>query len=366
MNAMTVIIVAITVTEFILSLREAPSIMGLRFAKSVAARYFGEDVERLTHSRAELSEIQHTSIQGKGVKSKGHFRKYWDLYLILLPGVAHLLLFRYVPLWGIVIAFQDFSPFAGIAGSDWVGLKHFETMFRDPDFAVLFRNTLLISLYKIGWGFPGPIILALMLNEVRRIVFKRWVQTLVYLPHFLSWIIIGGILFNLLSPSTGIVNAALKALGFEPILFLASPDWFRTILVASDIWKDVGWGTIIYLAALAGIDPQLYEAAIMDGANKWRQTIHVTLPSIMNTIVILLLLRLGNMLEVGFEQIFVLYNPLVYEVADVFETYIYREGITQGNFSYTTAIGLFQNAVGLLMVIAANHASKKLGQEGIW
>ncbi|WP_168120035.1 ABC transporter permease subunit [Paenibacillus sp. HB172176] len=320
----------------------------------------------MSDNRALSAEIRVIPTERREGGTLKHFRRYWDLYLILLPGLLHLILFRYVPLWGILIAFQDYSPFAGMKGSDWVGLKHFNAMFHDAEFAKLLKNTFLISIYKIVWGFPGPILLALMLNEVRRTLFKRWFQTLVYLPHFLSWIIIGGILFNLLSPSTGVINDVLKAFGMEPILFLASPEWFRTILVASDLWKEIGWGTIIYLAALSSVDPQLYEAAIMDGANKWKQTIYITLPSIMGTIVILFLLRLGNILEVGFEQIFVLYNPLVYDVADVFETYIYREGITRGNFSYTTAIGLFQNVVGLLLVVLANQASKKAGQDGIW
>jgi putative aldouronate transport system permease protein len=294
------------------------------------------------------------------------FRKYWDLYLIMVPGILFFLVFRYAPMWGIVIAFQDYSVFSGIKDSEWVGFKHFLDMFGDNDFAIIFRNTLLISSYKLIWGFPAPIIIALMLNEIRLLAYKRTIQTLIYLPHFLSWVIIGGILFNLLSPSTGMVNKLVQFIGFEPILFLGDPSWFRTIIVASDIWKDAGWGAIIYLAALAGIDPQLYEAAIVDGANKWKQLWHVTLPSIMGTVVILFVLRLGHVLEVGFEQIFVLYNPLVYEVADVIETYVYRVGITQAQFSFSTAVGLFKSIIGLILVVIANKVAKKLGQEGIW
>uniref|UniRef100_UPI00403ED3B9 ABC transporter permease n=1 Tax=Paenibacillus sp. FSL M7-0896 TaxID=2921610 RepID=UPI00403ED3B9 len=293
-------------------------------------------------------------------------KKYWDLYLIMLPGLAYFIIFKYVPMGGIIVAFQDFSAFAGIRGSEWVGLTHFKNMFTDSEFYTVFKNTLLISLYKLIWGFPGPIILALMLNEVRHMLYKRGVQTLVYLPHFLSWVIIGGILINVLSPATGIVNQFLGMLGLEPIFFLGSQEWFRTVLVVSDIWKEAGWGAIIYLAALASIDPQIYEAAVVDGAGKWKQLIHVTLPSLIGTIVILFVLRLGSVLDVGFEQIFVLYNPLVYNVADVIETYVYRTGITQGQFSFTTAVGLFKSVISLVLVVLANKAARKLGQNSLW
>lgn len=299
-------------------------------------------------------------------KGSGALRKYWDLYLIMLPGIAYFIIFKYLPMGGIIVAFQDFSAFAGIRGSEWVGLEHFKNMFMDDEFYTVFRNTLLISLYKLLWGFPGPIILALMLNEVRHMLYKRSIQTLVYLPHFLSWVIIGGILINVLSPSSGIINQVLTMLGFEPIFFLGNPDWFRTVLVASDIWKEVGWGAIIYLAALSSIDPQVYEAAVVDGAGKWKQLIHITLPSLSGTIVILFVLRLGSVLDVGFEQIFVLYNPLVYHVADVIETYVYRTGITQGEFSFTTAVGLFKSVISFILVVAANQAAKKMGHEGLW
>lgn len=293
-------------------------------------------------------------------------RSYWDLYLIMVPGILYFIVYKYMPMWGIVIAFQNYSVFAGIWGSDWVGLEHFSNMFLANDFYNIFMNTLLISLYKLFWGFPGPILLAILLNDIRHMLYKRTIQTLLYLPHFLSWIIVGGILINVLSPSSGIINKILVMFGFDPIFFLASTEWFRTVLVASDIWKEIGWSAIIYLAAIASIDPQLYEAAIVDGANKWKQMIHITLPSIMNVIVIILLLRLGNVLDVGFEQIFVLYNPLVYEVADVFETYVYRVGLQQGQFSFTTAVGLFKSVIGIILVILANKAAKKLGQEGVW
>ncbi|OMG02121.1 protein lplB [Paenibacillus sp. FSL R7-0333] len=316
----------------------------------------------------EAADRQHENYPLRTVKP-GRFqalKKYWDLYLIMLPGLAYFIIFKYVPMGGIIVAFQDFSAFAGIRGSEWVGLAHFKNMFTDSEFYTVFKNTLLISLYKLIWGFPGPIILALMLNEVRHMLYKRGVQTLVYLPHFLSWVIIGGILVNVLSPATGIVNQFLGMLGLEPIFFLGSQEWFRTVLVVSDIWKEAGWGAIIYLAALASIDPQIYEAAVVDGAGKWKQLIHVTLPSLLGTIVILFVLRLGSVLDVGFEQIFVLYNPLVYNVADVIETYVYRTGITQGQFSFTTAVGLFKSVISLILVVLANKAARKLGQDSLW
>ncbi len=300
------------------------------------------------------------------IKRKNVFLKYWDLYLLMVPGLLFFIIYKYVPMWGIVIAFQDYSIFTGVLESKWVGFKHFERMFEAEEFYRIFKNTLLISLYKLFWGFPAPIIVALMLNELRNMMYKRTIQTVIYMPHFLSWVIVGGIMMNLLGPSTGIVNSFVEFLGFEPIYFLADDSWFRSVLVASDLWKSVGWGTILYLAALAGIDPQLYEAATVDGANKWQQTWHITLPSLLPTIVILLILQMGNILEVGFEQVFILLNPLVYNVGDVFETYVYRVGVTQGQFSYTTAVGLFKSVIALILVVAANKFAKKLGQNGLW
>ncbi|RYI28701.1 sugar ABC transporter permease [Bacillus infantis] len=300
------------------------------------------------------------------IKRKNVFLKYWDLYLLMVPGILFFIIYKYVPMWGIVIAFQDYSIFTGVLESKWVGFKHFERMFEAEEFYRIFKNTLLISLYKLFWGFPAPIIVALMLNELRNMMYKRTIQTVIYMPHFLSWVIVGGIMMNLLGPSTGIVNSFVEFLGFEPIYFLADDSWFRSVLVASDLWKSVGWGTILYLAALAGIDPQLYEAATVDGANKWQQTWHITLPSLLPTIVILLILQMGNILEVGFEQVFILLNPLVYNVGDVFETYVYRVGVTQGQFSYTTAVGLFKSVIALILVVAANRFAKKLGQNGLW
>nr|MBA5584478.1 sugar ABC transporter permease [Anaerobacillus isosaccharinicus]QOY38500.1 sugar ABC transporter permease [Anaerobacillus isosaccharinicus] len=299
-------------------------------------------------------------------KTKNVLVKYWDLYLIMVPGILFFIIYKYVPMWGVVIAFQDYSVFAGIQGSEWVGLKHFERMFQAEEFYRIFKNTLLISLYKLFWGFPAPIIVALLLNELRNMMYKRTIQTVIYMPHFLSWVIVGGIMMNLLQPSTGIVNHFVQFLGFEPIYFIADENWFRTVLVVSDLWKSVGWGTILYLAALSGINPQLYEAATVDGASKWQQTWHITLPCLLPTIVILFILQMSSILEVGFEQVFILLNPLVYSVGDVFETYVYRVGVTQGQFSYTTAVGLFKSVIALFMVVMANKIAKKLGQNGLW
>ncbi|GIN71592.1 sugar ABC transporter permease [Bacillus sp. J14TS2] len=317
-----------------------------------------EEGVKLARQRPSLNHIK--------VKRNISFSKYWSLYLIMVPGIIYFILFKYLPMWGVIIAFQDYSVFGGLLESTWVGLQHFNHMFHDREFYQVLWNTFIISFYKLLWGFPGPIVLAILLNEIRNMGYKRAIQTLAYLPHFLSWVIVGGILINILSPSTGIVNEVIKFLGMNPILFLADTSWFRSVLVASDIWKEIGWGAIIYLAALAGVDPQLYEAATVDGANKWKQLWYVTIPALLPTIAILFVLRLGNVLDVGFEQIFVLYNPVVYEVADVIETYVYRAGIEQAQFSYTTAVGLFKSVIALLLVYLANKAAKKMGQEGIW
>ena len=298
--------------------------------------------------------------------SKNPLIKYWDLYLIMVPGILFFLLYKYLPMWGIVIAFQDFSVFSGVLNSEWVGLKHFERMFEAKEFYNIFSNTLLISLYKLFWGFPAPIIVALLLNEIRNATYKRTIQTIIYLPHFLSWVIIGGIMMNLLAPSPGIINTFIEFLGFESIHFLTDDSWFRSVLVGSDLWKSVGWGTILYLAALSGIDPQLYEAATVDGATKWQLTKYITLPSLLPTIVVLFILQMSSVLEVGFEQVFILISPLVYDVGDVIETYVYREGIVQGQFSYTTAVGLFKSIIALVLVVGANKLAKKIGQNGLW
>ncbi|CAH1209870.1 putative multiple-sugar transport system permease YteP [Paenibacillus sp. JJ-223] len=288
------------------------------------------------------------------------------LYFMLFPGLLYFLLFKYWPMYGVLIAFKDYQPFLGFWDSPFVGFKHFERFFNDPNFIVLFRNTLVLAALNILFFFPLPIIIALMLNELRHQLFKRTVQTLVYIPHFMSWVVVVGIAYIFLTTEGGIVNDILAYFGQEKINFLASNEWFRTIVTAEVIWKETGWGTIIFLAALSGVDPQLYEAARMDGANRLRQLWHITLPAIRSTIIILLILRLGNFLDTGFEQIFLMLNAMNREVGEVFDTYVYSVGISQGQYSFSTAVGLFKSLIGLILVVTANHMAKKFGEEGIY
>lgn len=292
--------------------------------------------------------------------------KYKFLYILALPGIIYFIVFKYIPMFGIVIAFQDYSIYSGIFGSEWVGLKHFIRMWEYPDFLRILKNTLLINLYDLLIAFTLPIVLALMLNEVRKVLAKRLIQTIVYMPHFLSWIIISGIFIGILSPSTGLVNQFLNFLGFESIYFLGEDSYIRSIIIGAGVWRDTGWGTIIYLAALAGINPQLYEAAEIDGANRWQQTIHITLPTLLPTIMLLFLLQIGNFLDFGFERVDVFLNPFNRVNGEIFDTYIYNVGLLKNQFSYTTAIGIFKSATGLLMILAANRISKKMTGTGLY
>jgi putative aldouronate transport system permease protein len=270
-------------------------------------------------------------------------------------------------MYGVIIAFKDFSITKGIIGSPWVGGENFKYLFESKQFFTVFKNSIVFSMLRLAAGFPAPIILALLLNEVKHMRFKRTVQTVSYIPHFISWVVVCGMVKNIFSPTAeGIVNAAIKALGGQPIQFLISTFWFRPIIIISEIWKEVGWGAIIYLAALSGIDPTLYEAAIVDGASRWQRMVHVTLPGIISTIIVLLILRMGRILNNGFEQIFLLYSPMVYEVADVFETYTYRTGLIERRFSYSTAVGLFKAVVGLIMVYSTNYLARKTGEKALW
>ncbi|RAU99521.1 sugar ABC transporter permease [Paenibacillus sp. YN15] len=289
------------------------------------------------------------------------------LYLMMLPIVGFYLLFKYAPMFGEIIAFKDYRFAEGILGSKWVGFKHFESLFASLDFWKVIRNTLLLNVYSLVFGFPVPIVLALLLNEVRKDWYKRIVQNLLYLPHFISWAVLGGIFIAMLSPSTGVVNLVLtKLFGIEPIYFMAHPDWWPAAFTLSGIWREAGWGTILYLAAMASIDPQLYEAANIDGASKLRQIWHVTLPGIRSTIAILLVLRMGNMLDVGLEHVLVLQNDSVLNVADVISTYVYRVGLQNMNYSYTTALGLFQSLIGLILVFGVNKSIRLFGERGLW
>lgn len=283
--------------------------------------------------------------------------------------MAYFLIIKYIPMFGILIAFNDYNPAMGVRGfftAKWIGFNHFEVFFKSIYFKEIIWNTIVISLYKLIFGFPAPVLLALLLNELRIKWYKSTLQTLTYLPHFISWVVMAGMMFELLSVTTGEVNELLTAFGVEPINFLSSKEWFRTVLVASDIWKEIGWGAIIYLAALAGVDPQQYEAAVIDGANRLRQTWHVTLPGIAPAIVVIFILRLGYILDAGFEQIFLLYNPNVYKVADIIDTYVYREAFLNGRFGFATAVGLFKSIIALFLIVLANRLAKRLGHSGIY
>lgn len=302
----------------------------------------------------------------KGSRFRGLWKYRW-LYAFMLPGLLYFILFRYVPLWGLIMAFKNYQPHLGLMGSEWAGFKHFERFFGMPEFWQLFRNTMLLGLYSTVIYFPITIIMALLLNEIRNEVYKRFVQTLVYVPHFLSWVVIAGITYVLLTTEGGLINEAIKGMfGGAAIEFLTSTEWFRPLIILQLIWKDAGWGTIIFLAALAGVNTQLYEAARMDGASRLRQLWHVTLPSIRSVIVILFILRLGSFLDLGFEQIFLMLNAINREVGEVFDTYVYRVGLQQGQFSYSTAVGLFKSVVGFILVILANKLAKLFGEEGIY
>lgn len=312
--------------------------------------------------------------KGRQTSSKRNRRTKWlsalrrdrSLYLLALPGILFFLVFKYIPMWGIVIAFQEYSPFRGIQGSEWVGLQHFTTFFANPDFVLLFRNTVAISLLNLILFFPFPILISLGLNELRNVTYKRLIQTVIYMPHFLSWVIIAGLTFLLFAKGTGLVNELFALWGWPRVDFLTNPDSFWIMVTLQAMWKEAGWGTIVFLAAMASVDTQLYEAARMDGAGRLRQIWHITLPAIRSVIVVLLILRLGDIMEVGFEQIFLMYNGAVSEVAEVFDTYVYRTGIEQGDFSYSTAVGLFKSVVGLALVVVANRLVKRMGQEGVY
>lgn len=288
------------------------------------------------------------------------------LYLLSVPGILYFFLFKYVPLFGSIIAFQNYNIFKGITGSDWVGLEHFQKMFSHYDFLRILNNTLLLGLYDLVIAFPVPILLAILLNEVRMIVFKRLLQTIVYMPHFLSWVVISGIFMGIFSMDAGVVNKALGFLGMQPIYFLGEDSYIRSILIGSGIWRDSGYGTIIFLAAIAGINPDLYEAAEVDGAGRLKQIWSITLPSLLPTIMILLLLHIGKFLDLGFERVFVFLNPLNLESGEILDTYIYKAGLLSQQYSYTTAIGLFKSVVGLMLVLLGNFFSKKTTGESLY
>jgi putative aldouronate transport system permease protein len=297
-------------------------------------------------------------------------QKYKVFYLLALPGLLYFLVFHYVPMLGVIIAFKNFSPLLGAKGiftSPWVGFEHFERLFQSHYFVRILTNTIVISGLKLLFGFPAPIVLALLINEVRRLAFKRFVQTISYLPHFLSWVVVAGMLSLFLSPTLGIAGDVLRLFGMNSdIMFLGSNVYFRSVLVASYVWKEIGWASIIYLAAINGISPHLYEAATIDGASRWKQMLHITLPSIRNIISIILILNIGHLLDAGFEQIFLLYSPAVYETGDIIDTYVYREGLIGLNYSFASAVGLFKSVIAMILIVSANRIAKRMETESLW
>jgi putative aldouronate transport system permease protein len=287
------------------------------------------------------------------------------LLLIIVIPVIYFIVFQYLPMYGLIIAFKDFRPLSGILGSPWAGFKHFEQFFHSVYLWRLLKNTVLLSIYSLIWGFPIPIIFALLVNELRDRFYKKFVQTVSYLPHFISVVVVTGMLVTFLAQD-GVVNMVLSKFGIDPIVFLNESGLFRSIYVSSGVWQSFGWGSIIYLAAMAGINPQLYEAAAMDGAKRWHRIRHITLPGIMPTIIILLILNVGSMLEIGFEKVILLYNPTTYVTADIIQTYVYRRGILSADFSYGAAIGLINNVINLCILVIANTISRRVSDTSLW
>ncbi|GIO15701.1 protein LplB [Cohnella xylanilytica] len=311
---------------------------------------------------ARVSDTRETPLKRQ---TRRIWRYKW-LYAMLLPALAWVLLFDYLPLYGISIAFMDYNAIQGFSGSEWAGLKHFRELFESEMFRNAFKNTLIISLYKMISGFICPILLALSLNEIRARWFKKTLQTAVYLPRFVSWVVYGGIIALLLSPETGIVNKIVELFGGKPAYLLVEPSYFRTILVATDAMKEMGWAAIIYMAAIAGLNPEVYEAAVMDGATRFRRIVHVTLPGISGTIIVIFILRVGYLMSAGLDQVINLYNPMVFEVGDILDTYIYRVGIEQFSLSLAAAADVIKGIIGLAMVLAANQIAKRINDSGIF
>jgi putative aldouronate transport system permease protein len=311
--------------------------------------------------------VRKTQVQSaKMHRGFGKFGDFFELYLFLVPAVLITFIFKYIPMNGILIAFQDYNIFQGVTGSQFVGLEHFKTAFNNPDFYRALRNTLVINIYKLLFWIPLPLFLSLMINEVKFKLFRRVVQTIIYLPHFLSWVIVGGIFTSILAVNGGLVNRLLGYLGIKPVRFMMDNRWFREVLVWSSMWREAGWGTIVYLAAITSLDPQQYEAAMLDGASKWKQALYITLPGVANTIILVLMMSLANLLNNSFEQILVMYNPAVYNSADVINTYVYRHGVGMMEYGYSSAIGLFNSLVGFILILTTNYLCRKYLDRSIW
>jgi putative aldouronate transport system permease protein len=317
-------------------------------------------------SKKNLKRSRQKNRPGIVWKLAAPYWKYRYLVILFMPAVAYYAVFCYAPLYGIQIAFKNFIFRLGVMKSPWVGFDNFKLLFSMGSFWEVFRNTIVISFMKLIFGFPAPVIFAILLNEMRARRFKKAVQTISYLPHFVSWVILGGLFVQFLSPSTGPINIILKNMGLRPIYFLADKTWFRPVLVLTSIWKGVGWGSIIYLASLAGIDPQLYEAAEIDGAGRFRKAISITLPSLVPVITIMLIFSVGGIVKDDFDQIFNLYNPAVYSVGDVLSTYTYRVGLVDMKYSFSTAVGLFTNVISFMLIVATNAITKRINEYGLW
>ena len=294
-----------------------------------------------------------------------YYRNHWQLYALFALPLVYYILFHYMPIYGALIAFKDFNAKKGILGSEWVGFRYVLQFLRDPYFFKVFRNTLVLNIFALLFGFPAPILFALLLNECKHGGYKRVVQSVSYLPHFISTVVVCGMIVNFLA-TQGVLNDFLAALGFERTSFLQRPQYFRTIYIASGVWQNVGWGAIIYLAALSGINTELYEAVLIEGANRLQKTIYVTLPGILPTISIMLILRIGSLMRIGFEKILLLYNGATFETADVIDTFVYRRGILGADFSYATAVGLFKSIVAMVLLVMANRFSKRFGETSLW
>ncbi len=303
---------------------------------------------------------------GKMVRLLDHFKREWQLYVMLAPTIIWFLVFLYKPMYGLQIAFKDYSIFRGVAGSPWVGWEHFETLFSNDQFLRAIGNTIKISALNLIFGFPAPIILALMFNEILNARFKKTAQTIVYLPHFISSVIIAGIVITAFAPTGGIVNVILGWFGIDSIYFLTRPEWFRPIFVGTGIWQEAGFGSIVFLAAIAGVNPSLYESAVVDGANRWQMMWKITIPSIMPTILIMLIIRIGNIMEVSFELVILLYQPATYSTADVVNTWVYRQGLQSGQYDLAAAAGLFNAVVAFVLVMTANTLSRRYSRTSLW
>jgi len=319
----------------------------------------------MTNASTKPAKVQTPKSGGKWAKlGKDILRDKW-LYLLLLPGLVILIIFKYVPMINLRIAFMEYNPFDASA-NQWVGFGKFVELFTKPAFLKTLKNTVFISVLKMIIGFPLPIILALMMNEMRNLRFKKVSQTLMYLPYFISWVIMGGLIMNFLDPSTGVITSLIKTLTGQDMQVLTDKNAFVPMLVISDLYKNTGWGTIIYFAALSGVDPQLYEAAQIDGAKRFKQLLHITIPAIMPTVIITLILNCNNILNAGFDQIFMLYSTHVYDVADIIDTYVYRMGIENADYSFSTAAGMFKSVVAFILIVVVNQIAKKTGNEGLY